>query len=101
MDSGTGNNEPTAANRIASRLPQEDAGNTTTSASANTSGRSQTRPLATATVESLKLAVIEGFQVGRGVARIDPSDMARLGCQSGDIVMITGSRTTAAKVVPT
>jgi transitional endoplasmic reticulum ATPase len=27
--------------------------------------------------------------------------MARLGCQSGDIVMITGARTTAAKVVPT
>ncbi|TMB83963.1 MAG: AAA family ATPase, partial [Chloroflexi bacterium] len=51
-------------------------------------------------VDSLQLVVIEGFQVGRGVARIDPSDMAKLGCQPGDIIMITGARTTAAKVVP-
>ncbi len=52
------------------------------------------------TVKDLQLIVIEGFQVGRGVARIDPKDMAQLGCQAGDIVMITGSRTTAAKVIP-
>ena len=52
------------------------------------------------TIDSQQLVVIEGFQVGRGVARIDPSDMARLGCQPGDILMITGGRTTAAKVVP-
>src|SRR5260221_3042577 len=49
--------------------------------------------------DSLQLVVIEGFQVGRGGARIDPSDMAHLGCQPGDIVMITGVRSTAAKVV--
>jgi transitional endoplasmic reticulum ATPase len=52
-------------------------------------------------VEDLQLVVVEGFQVGRGVARIDPNDMARIGCEAGDIVMITGSRTTAAKIVPT
>ena len=51
-------------------------------------------------IESVKLTVIEGFQIGRGVARIDANDMALLGCQPGDIVMVTGSRTTAAKVVP-
>ncbi|MDQ6662761.1 MAG: AAA family ATPase, partial [Chloroflexota bacterium] len=51
-------------------------------------------------VDSLQLTVIEGFQVGRGVARIDPNDMAKIQCQPGDIVMVTGSRTTAAKVVP-
>jgi transitional endoplasmic reticulum ATPase len=51
-------------------------------------------------VDSLQLTVIEGFQVGRGVARIDPSDMARLGCQPGDIILVMGSRTSAAKVVP-
>ncbi len=51
-------------------------------------------------VEDLQLVVVEGFQVGRGAARIDPSDMARIGCQAGDIVMITGSRTTAAKIIP-
>ncbi len=100
MDSGTDNSEP-VTHRITSKLPPEAAGNTTTSSSVDNSGQGQTRPLVTETVESLKLAVIEGFQVGRGVARIDPGDMTRLGCQSGDIVMITGSRTTAAKVVPT
>jgi transitional endoplasmic reticulum ATPase len=52
------------------------------------------------TTDHLQLVVIEGIQIGRGAARIDPADMARLGCQPGDIVLITGSRTTAAKVVP-
>jgi transitional endoplasmic reticulum ATPase len=51
-------------------------------------------------VDSLQLVVVEGVQVGRGVARIDPNDMTRLGCQPGDIVLITGARTTAAKVAP-
>jgi transitional endoplasmic reticulum ATPase len=50
--------------------------------------------------ESLQLTVGEGFQVGRGVARIDPVDMYLLGCQPGDVILITGGRTTAAKVVP-
>lgn len=50
--------------------------------------------------QTLQLTVIEGFQVGRGVARIDPADMASLGCTAGDTVLITGARTTAAKVVP-
>src|SRR5579872_6645693 len=48
----------------------------------------------------LQLVVVEGFQVGRGVARLDPVDITRLGCQAGDTVLITGQRTTAAKVVP-
>src|SRR5579884_1759390 len=50
--------------------------------------------------ESLEFVVVEGFQVGRGVARMEQRDMARLGCQPGDIVMITGGRTTAARVLP-
>jgi len=50
--------------------------------------------------QNVQLSVVEGFQVGRGVARIDPNVITRLGCQPGDIVMITGARTTAAKVVP-
>ncbi len=48
----------------------------------------------------LQLTVVEGFQVARGVARIDPTDIARLGCEPGDIVLVTGGRTTAAKLVP-
>src|ERR1700692_1874337 len=58
----------------------------------------QTVPDSTDT--TLQLTVIEGMQVGRGVARIDPGNIARLGCQPGDIVLITGARTTSAKVVP-
>lgn len=50
--------------------------------------------------EPLQFTVIEGLQVGRGVARVDPADMALLGCVPGDTVLITGGRTTAAKVVP-
>jgi transitional endoplasmic reticulum ATPase len=49
--------------------------------------------------ESLQLTVIEGFQGNRGCVCIDPTDMNRLGCQSGDVVLITGGRTTAAKII--
>src|SRR5947208_2001993 len=96
---GTGSNEPvatTSTRGTTSKLPPENtADNTNQPTAAN-----DAQPTTPYTVESLQLVVIEGFQVGRGVARIDPSDMARLGCQPGDIIMITGARTTAAKVVP-
>ena len=52
------------------------------------------------TVDELQLTVVEGVQIARGVARIDPADITRLGCQPGDIVLVTGGRTTAAKLVP-
>ncbi len=78
------------------KLTPENAGKDTAQTNSTNNGQSQ----APKTVDSLQLVVIEGFQVGRGVARIDPNDMARLGCQPGDIVLITGARTTAAKVVP-
>jgi transitional endoplasmic reticulum ATPase len=95
--------EPTAASsnpfttqRTTSKLPPEHTTNdTTTSTNTDSDQNRQVKDY-----NSLQLIVIEGFQVGRGVARIDPTDMTRLGCQPGDIVMITGSRTTAAKVVP-
>ncbi len=38
--------------------------------------------------------------VGRGIVRFDPQDIAALGLQVGDIVRITGKRATAAKVMP-
>ena len=96
--------EPTAAGsnpfntqRTTAKLPSVDAtNNVNTNHSTTTAEDQPTRPN-----NSLELIIIEGFQVGRGVARIDPSDMARLGCQPGDIIMITGARTTTAKVVPT
>src|SRR5215472_11060757 len=86
--------KPTA--RTTGKLPPENTASDTNQATTNGSQPSQEPVI----VDNLQLVVIEGFQVGRGVARIDPNDIARLGCQPGDIVMITGSRTTAAKLVP-
>ena len=60
----------------------------------------QDEPQGIQPTDSLEFVVVEGFQVGRGVARIDPDDITRLGCQPGDIVLITAARTTAAKIVP-
>ena len=93
---GSSSSNPTTTQRTTGKLPPENTAHNSTSSTNIESERNQSgRPH-----YSLQLIVIEGFQVGRGVARIDPNDMTRLGCQPGDIVMITGSRTTAAKVVP-
>ncbi len=91
------NNNPISTQRTTAKLPSEDTTNHSNTYHSTDSDKDQpARPN-----NSLQLIIIEGFQVGRGVARIDPADMTRLGCQPGDIVMITGARTTAAKVVPT
>src|SRR5438552_6251246 len=88
---------PIIAQRTTGELPPENTTNNSTTYTSSDSDKNQpARPDV-----SLQLIIIEGFQVGRGVARIDPTDIVRLGCQPGDIVMITGARTTAAKVVPT
>ncbi len=98
--SSIGNDDPQT--KTTAKLSVDSAAKNTTQTQANGNARTseQAQPQAPHVVDSLQLTVIEGFQVGRGVARIDPADIARLGCQSGDIVMITGGRTTAAKVVP-
>jgi transitional endoplasmic reticulum ATPase len=51
---------------------------------------------------SLKLKVAEATpkDVGRGMARLDPSDIGRLGLETGDVVALVGRRTTVAKVMP-
>ncbi len=87
------------AKRTTDKLPTENiaTNNTTTQATSNNNSQQNQAPT---TVDSLQLVVVEGFQVGRGVARIDPADIAKLGCQPGDIVLITGARTSATKVVP-
>jgi transitional endoplasmic reticulum ATPase len=92
----TSSNDPTATQRTTGKLPLENAANNRTSSTSDIGEQNQ----AAGSYDSPQLVVVEGFQVGRGVARIDPGDMAHLGCQPGDIVMITGARTTAAKVVP-
>ena len=51
---------------------------------------------------SLTLRVAEALpkDVGRGMARLDPSGMEQLGASIGDVVAITGHRSTALKVMP-
>ncbi len=93
----TSNSNTIPTQRTTGKLPPESAAQNIT---ASTNIESE-QNLFGKPYDSLQLIVIEGFQVGRGVARVDPNDLTRLGCQPGDIVMITGSRTTAAKVVPT
>ena len=50
----------------------------------------------------LKLRVTEAIpkDLGRGLARLDPADMARLGLEVGDIVEVVGKRLTVAKAMP-
>jgi transitional endoplasmic reticulum ATPase len=38
--------------------------------------------------------------LGRGLARLDPADMARLGLEVGDFVELVGKRTTVGKAMP-
>ena len=49
---------------------------------------------------TLKVAEARPRDVGRGIARIDPKDFEKLGCEIGDIVQIEGKRKTVAKVMP-
>lgn len=94
------------ATGITAELPQQNTAantaNTTGSSDAHkdTDDNTQDQTQDTLLTDSLEFVVVEGFQVGRGVARIDPDYIKRLGCQSGDIVLITAARTTAAKIVP-
>lgn len=50
----------------------------------------------------ISLRVAEGRlqDVGRGLARLDPADISRLGISIGSVVQIGGKKTTAAKVLP-
>jgi len=51
---------------------------------------------------SIELRVAEALQkdVGRGIARIDPDDMTKMGVKPGDVIRITGKRESVAKVMP-
>jgi transitional endoplasmic reticulum ATPase len=48
----------------------------------------------------LRIAEASGKDVGRGIARLDPKDLAELGAAVGDILEIVGQRTTVAKAMP-
>ena len=49
---------------------------------------------------SLKVSEAQAQDVGHGLARMDPADMARLGAAVGSVVQITGKKVTAAKLMP-
>ena len=50
----------------------------------------------------VSLRVAEGLpkDAGRGIARLDPGDMARIGVKIGDVIAVAGTRDAMLKVVP-
>lgn len=58
--------------------------------------------MATVDEVSLRLKVAEAMpkDLGRGLARLDPADLARLGVEVGEVIEIIGKRTTVAKAMP-
>src|SRR4030067_1609958 len=50
---------------------------------------------------TLKVSESTGKDVGRGLARIDPADMQRLGLDVGDMVEVVGQKATICKLLPT
>ena len=50
----------------------------------------------------VSLRVAEGLpkDAGRGIARLDPGDMARIGVKIGDVIAVAGTRDAVLKVVP-
>jgi transitional endoplasmic reticulum ATPase len=49
---------------------------------------------------TLRVAEAKPRDVGRGIARLDPHDLEKIGAEVGDIIQIEGKRKTAAKVMP-
>ncbi len=49
---------------------------------------------------SLRVGEARSKDAGRGIARLDPVDMKRLGVKIGDVLAVTGKRTVPLKVVP-
>ena len=50
---------------------------------------------------SLRVSESTGKDVGRGIARIDPADMQKLGLDVGDMLEVKGKRGTVCRVLPT
>ena len=49
---------------------------------------------------SLRVAEAHTKDVGRGIARIDPQDIEKIGATIGEIIEITGKKTTVGKIMP-
>ncbi|MBI3040962.1 MAG: AAA family ATPase, partial [Chloroflexi bacterium] len=52
------------------------------------------------TVLTLRVAEAKPRDVGRGIARLDPHDLEKIGAEVGDIIQVEGKRKTAAKIMP-
>src|SRR5689334_13852859 len=103
-DRGEGSKSDQTAG-ITAELPLQNTTTNTTKATGPSITHTDTQDMQDRTqdtqpTDSLEFVVVEGFQVGRGVARVELEYIKRLGCQPGDIVLITAARTTAAKIVP-
>lgn len=65
-------------------------------------GKTKTRepaPPAGPSREAFRVVEAPARDVGRGLVRLDPADMAALGVETGDIVAISGKRETVARVM--
>lgn len=53
-------------------------------------------------MSSIQLRVIEAASrdVGRGLVRMDPADMARLNARTGDVILVKGKKSTVGKLMP-
>ena len=49
---------------------------------------------------TLRVSEAGSRDVGRGIARIDPEDVAKIDAEVGDIVQVEGKRKTVAKIMP-
>jgi transitional endoplasmic reticulum ATPase len=49
---------------------------------------------------SLQVSVARPQDASRGIARLDPADLAELGAETGTLITITGSRTAHARALP-
>src|SRR5579884_2651809 len=58
------------------------------------------RTPSTRTSTTLQLTVAEGIGIPRGVAYVSQAALAALDCAAGDVVQISGTRTTVARVYP-
>lgn len=54
------------------------------------------------TISTIQLRVVEAASrdVGRGLIRIDPADIARLGARTGDVVLVRGKKSAVGKLMP-
>jgi transitional endoplasmic reticulum ATPase len=64
------------------------------------SGREQDVAEKTTPEQSFRVAEAPSRDVGRGLVRLDPKDMAALCVETGDVVAIHGKRDTVARVMP-